>query len=91
MTGVQTCALPISILDGGHIIMACVERIRRRPLSGRLIEYVNGAFAILLISFMLYVTVFDIKRFSIIRSLFKREPQVQQVEKPAVTETNTAR
>ena len=54
--------LPIPVLDGGHIMMAMLERIRRRPLEVRFVEYTTTAFAVLLISFMVYVTFFDIKR-----------------------------
>jgi regulator of sigma E protease len=79
--------LPIPVLDGGHIMLACIERIRRRPLSPRLVEYTTTAFAVLLISFMLYVTFFDIKRFSLFRSMFKQPAQVeQQDKKPEATE-----
>ena len=54
--------LPIPVLDGGHIVMAIIEQIRGRPISARLVEYTTTAFAVLLISFMVYVTFFDIKR-----------------------------
>lgn len=74
--------LPIPVLDGGHIMMAIVEKIRRRPISGRVIEYVNTAFAMLLISFMLYVTFFDIKRFSLFKSMFRRDTQIERQDKP---------
>lgn len=55
--------LPIPVLDGGHIVFALIERIRRRPLNARLVHATSMAFAVLLITFMLYVTVFDIQRF----------------------------
>jgi regulator of sigma E protease len=51
--------LPIPILDGGHIVLALIEWIRRRPLRGRALAYVQYAFASLIIGFMLYVTFFD--------------------------------
>lgn len=75
--------LPVPVLDGGHIVMAMIEKIRRRPLSVRFVEYTTTAFAVLLISFMLYVTFFDIKRFSLFRSMFRRETQIEQTEKPS--------
>lgn len=80
--------LPIPVLDGGHIIMSIIERIRRRPLSARFVEYLTTGFAIALISFMLYVTVYDIKRISILRTLFNRETQIEQTTKPAQPATN---
>ena len=75
--------LPVPVLDGGHIMMALIERVRRRPLGPRLVEYVTTVFAILIISFMLYVTFFDIKRLPLLRMMFNREPQIEQPEKPA--------
>jgi regulator of sigma E protease len=74
--------LPIPVLDGGHIAMAILERIRRRPLEVRFVEYTTTVFAVLLISFMLYVTFFDIKRIPLIHSLFKRETQIEQPANP---------
>jgi len=75
--------LPIPVLDGGHILMAILEKIRRRPLEVRVLEYTTTVFAVLLISFMLYVTFFDIKRIPLIHSLFKRKTQIEQTQPPA--------
>ena len=75
--------LPIPVLDGGHILMAIIEKIRRRPLSIKFVEYTTTGFAVLLISFMLYVTFFDIKRFSLFRAMFKSDVQIQQSAQPA--------
>jgi regulator of sigma E protease len=75
--------LPIPVLDGGHVVMAILERIRRRPLEVRLVEYTTTVFAVLLISFMLYVTFFDIKRFPLFRLLSHRKTQIEQPAKPA--------
>ena len=70
--------LPIPVLDGGHIVMAILEKIRRRPLSMRLQEYMTTAFALMLISFMLYVTFFDIKRMPLFWHMFKQEKSIEQ-------------
>lgn len=79
--------LPFPVLDGGHIMLSTVEAVRRRPLNARLIEYVQTSFAVLLISFMLYVTFFDFKRMSLFRAIFKQPAQIEQQEKtPAPTE-----
>ena len=56
--------LPIPVLDGGHIVFAALEAIRRKPLSARLVHAASVTFAVLLITFMLYVTYFDIQRFT---------------------------
>ena len=76
--------LPVPVLDGGHIMMAMIERVRRRPLGVRFVEYTTTVFAVLLISFMLYVTFFDItKRLPLFNMMFHRETQIEQPEKPA--------
>jgi regulator of sigma E protease len=72
--------LPLPVLDGGHIAMSLLEWIRRRPLNVRFVEYTTTVFAVLLISFMLYVTYYDLKRLPLFKSLFKREMQVDQPE-----------
>jgi regulator of sigma E protease len=82
--------LPMPVLDGGHILMAVLERIRRRPLDVRIVEYVTTVFAVLLISFMLYVTFFDLKRLPLIRVLFHQESQIEQTVKPAAPPANPA-
>jgi regulator of sigma E protease len=76
--------LPIPVLDGGHIVMAIIEKIRRRPLSIKFVEYTTTCFFVLLMSFMLYITVFgDFKRFGLYRAMFKNDVQIQQSSQPA--------
>ncbi len=69
--------LPVPVLDGGHILMAIVERIRRRPLSVKFVEYTTTAFAVLLIGFMLYVSFNDFQRITIFRSMFQGETKIE--------------
>ena len=76
--------LPIPVLDGGHIVMSIVEKIRRRPLSLKFVEYTTTCFFVLLMSFMLYITIFgDIKRFGLYRAMFKTSVQIEQSSQPA--------
>jgi regulator of sigma E protease len=76
--------LPIPVLDGGHIVLAIVERIRRRPLNVRLIEWTTTAFAVLLISFMLYVSFNDVFRRSFIwKAISQKDAQIEPAQKPA--------
>ena len=75
--------LPIPVLDGGHILMAIIEKIRRRPLSLKFVEYTTTGFAVLLLSFMLYITVFgDLKRFGAYRDMFTTDVQIEQSTPP---------
>jgi len=52
--------LPFPVLDGGHITLAILEKIARRPVKVRVLEVVQTAFALLLISLMLYVSTKDV-------------------------------
>jgi regulator of sigma E protease len=56
--------LPIPILDGGHITVAGVEAIRKRPIKAKTLEILQTGFAYLLIGYMLYITFFDIQDLS---------------------------
>lgn len=51
--------LPFPVLDGGHITLAIFEAIRRRPVSGRVLQYLQSACAVALIAFMLFIAFFD--------------------------------
>lgn len=54
--------LPIPVLDGGHILLAVLEIITRRPPSEKILHPITCFFVLVLIGFMLFVTFFDIKR-----------------------------
>ena len=79
--------LPIPVLDGGHIVFAALEAIRRKPLSARLVHAASVTFAVLLITFMLYVTYFDIQRFTFGR--LKTVPKPDSKESVPATEPVT--
>ncbi|MEA3187659.1 MAG: regulator of sigma protease [Chthoniobacter sp.] len=53
--------LPIPVLDGGHITLALVEAVRRRPVNVRVLEIVQTACAMVIIGFMLYIAFFDVQ------------------------------
>lgn len=53
--------LPLPVLDGGHIVLAILEGIRRKPLSARIINAVQTTFAVLLIGFMVYIAFYDVQ------------------------------
>jgi regulator of sigma E protease len=70
--------LPLPVLDGGHILMSIIESIIRRPLPVKIQEYATTAFAVLLISFMLFVSFHDVKRIKsgLFKALFQQENQI---------------
>ncbi|HEV2841726.1 MAG TPA: RIP metalloprotease RseP [Chthoniobacterales bacterium] len=52
--------LPIPVLDGGHIVLAIIEGVRRRPVNMKVLEWVQTACATVIIGYMLYISFFDI-------------------------------
>ncbi len=53
--------LPIPVLDGGHILLAIIEGIRRKPISTRIISSIQTGCAVLLIAFMVYIAFYDVQ------------------------------
>jgi regulator of sigma E protease len=64
--------LPIPVLDGGHIVLAIIESIRRKPVNIRVLEFVQTACAVLIIGYMLYVTFFDVQDLPFVRDKLDR-------------------
>ena len=52
--------LPIPVLDGGHILLALIEAVRRRPANIRVLEVIQTACVVVILSYMAYVTFFDV-------------------------------
>ena len=52
--------LPFPVLDGGHITLAIIEAIRRKPVNVKFLEVLQNACVLLLFGFILYVTFFDV-------------------------------
>ena len=76
--------LPIPVLDGGHILWALIELVSRRPVPIRVARATQFAFASLLITFMLYVTFFDVKRVGVFWHRFTKDdkPTAQPAKAP---------
>ena len=53
--------LPVPVLDGGHILLAIIEGIRRKPISGRIIGIVQTSCAVVIIAFMVYIAFYDVQ------------------------------
>lgn len=52
--------LPLPVLDGGHITLAVGEILRGKPPEGRILEFVQTFFVLMLLTFMLFITTKDI-------------------------------
>jgi regulator of sigma E protease len=59
--------LPIPVLDGGHIVLALIESVRRKPVNMRVLEVVQTSCAVLIIGYMLYITFFDVQDLPFVR------------------------
>ena len=53
--------LPIPVLDGGHITLALIEAVRRKPVSVRILNAVQTSCAMLIIGYMLYIAFYDVQ------------------------------
>ncbi len=53
--------IPMPVLDGGHITLAIIEALRRRPVNARVLEIVQTGCAVLIIGFMVYIAFFDVQ------------------------------
>ncbi len=77
---------PIPVLDGGHIIFALIESIRRKPLNQKILEATQTVFIALLITFMLYITFYDISRLARWKLMAGKEKNVADRALPSFEE-----
>jgi regulator of sigma E protease len=52
--------LPLPVLDGGHVVLSLGEMIVGKPVKARVLEVVQTAFALVILSFFLFITSKDI-------------------------------
>ncbi len=65
--------LPFPILDGGHITMALIESITRKPINLQILQVMNASCAMLLFGFMIFIAGFDFR--DIFRDVTSKERQ----------------
>jgi regulator of sigma E protease len=75
--------LPIPVLDGGHMLFATISKIIGRPLPVSVMEKVQGAFMVLLLGMVLYITFFDVGRVGRDIGLIQDEPIAVEDQEPA--------
>ncbi|MDE3083864.1 MAG: RIP metalloprotease RseP [Verrucomicrobiota bacterium] len=56
--------LPIPVLDGGHILFATINKLRGRALPINIVAATQSVFLVLLLSMILYVSFYDIRRWA---------------------------
>ncbi len=52
--------LPLPIVDGGHVVLGTLEIIFRRPVGGKILEWIQTGFMFLILTFFLFVTFKDV-------------------------------
>jgi len=72
--------LPIPVLDGGHILFATIGRVRGRSLPPEFVMTTQSIFAVLILSFFVYITFFDVRR-------IQRDSQPDPAPPPALKTT----
>lgn len=70
--------LPIPVLDGGHILLALIEAVRRKPVSMRILEVVQTVCFVMIAGYMLYVSFYDVAD-----SPFRHKREREEVRFPA--------
>jgi regulator of sigma E protease len=55
--------LPFPVLDGGHITLALIESIRRKPFNPKYLGWLQTSCAVAAMAFMAYLTFFDVTDF----------------------------
>ncbi len=76
--------LPIPVLDGGHITLAIVESIRRKPVNVKLLEFVQTGCALVIIGFMVFIAFFDVQDLPFVNG---KSSGVKFQKAPATSET----
>lgn len=72
--------LPIPVLDGGHMMFATISRLRGRSLPAEFIATTQSVFMILIFTMVIYVSFFDVRRWS-----RDGRPSLPQTTAPAQT------
>lgn len=74
--------LPIPVLDGGHITLAIIEGVRRKPVSAKLLQVLQTSCAVLIIGYMLYIAFYDVQELPWNRSKADKLPEMKFTPKP---------
>lgn len=77
--------LPIPVLDGGHMMFATISKVSGRKLPRKLMENVQGAFVLLLLGFVVYVSFFDVSRITERIGIFDTENSTVESAEPGST------
>jgi len=74
--------LPVPVLDGGHIVFATLEKLRGKPVPQNLMMTLQGTFILLLLTFMVFVSINDVKRFFLSSEPAAQEERQEEAPNP---------
>jgi regulator of sigma E protease len=74
--------LPIPVLDGGQILFATIARLRGRALPVNFVVAAQSVFMVLIFSLVLYISIFDVRRWSRDAAAESRLPSPTAPAKP---------
>ena len=75
--------LPLPVLDGGQMLFATIGKLRGRPLPASFIVAAQSTFGLLLLAMVLYVSVFDVRRWARDARSERPETPTEQKAEPA--------
>ncbi len=52
--------LPFPVLDGGHVVLGFAEMLRGKPVQSRILDWLQTAFVLLLLTLFLFITFKDV-------------------------------
>ena len=81
--------LPIPVLDGGHMLFATLGKLMGRPVPKKIMELSYTGCIVVLLSFMVYVTFFDVRRVGEDVGILGNTPS-QQPPTPAAVDSEPA-
>ncbi len=73
--------LPLPVLDGGHMLFATIGKLRGKALPAGFIQAAQSVFVAALLSMMLYVSFFDVRR--IARDAKAESPAKENADTPS--------
>ncbi|MEA2013649.1 MAG: RIP metalloprotease RseP [Verrucomicrobiota bacterium] len=72
---------PLPVIDGGHIVLAMFQLITKKQVPVKMLNVIYTIFAVILISFMAYVTFYDLQRAGKLFKIFSEPEKKEMIEK----------
>ena len=81
--------LPIPVLDGGHMLFATLGKLMGRPVPKKIMELSYTGCIVILLSFMVYVTFFDVRRVGEDVGIIGHDTEAQPAEPTTIDSADT--